>query len=87
MILYFTFLLWFYDYFTEIPIPAIEKIGVKKYLNAKQISKDEWQNVLTDEEFNITRNSGTELKFTGQFDKNFAPGKYNCLCCGASLFV
>lgn len=43
--------------------------------------------MLTENEFNVTRKSGTESAFTGKYDKHFKPGKYTCFCCGADLFL
>jgi peptide-methionine (R)-S-oxide reductase len=47
----------------------------------------EWQKVLSPEEYNVTRQAGTEPAYTGKYDKHFKPGKYSCLCCGVDLFV
>jgi len=63
---------------------AIHKLS-KKDPNA--ITDAEWKSVLSPEEYHITRQAGTEMAFTGKYDKNFAPGKYTCICCGADLFL
>jgi len=46
----------------------------------------EWQQELTPEQFEVTRNKGTEVPFTGEYDKFFEDGIYRCVCCGAELF-
>ena len=41
-------------------------------------NKDDLKNKLTPEEYYVTQNHGTEPAFSGEFDKNYAPGTY-CL--------
>ncbi len=47
---------------------------------------EEWRNLLTDEQFYITRQKGTEPAFSGALYKNQADGAYHCVGCGAPLF-
>ena len=47
---------------------------------------EEWKSMLTDEQYKITRNHGTERAFTGAYWDNKADGKYLCVCCGEELF-
>lgn len=47
---------------------------------------EEWKSMLTDEQYKITRNHGTERAFTGAYWDNKAAGKYLCVCCGEELF-
>ena len=42
--------------------------------------------LLTDEEFMVTRKQATERPFTGRYHASKAPGLYRCVCCGADLF-
>ncbi|TKR80476.1 hypothetical protein L596_014546 [Steinernema carpocapsae] len=67
--------------------PAIAKIESGNIEDPKSIPNAEWKKVLSSEEYHITREAGTEPKNSGKFDKFFKPGKYNCVCCGAALFV
>jgi peptide-methionine (R)-S-oxide reductase len=46
----------------------------------------EWKKQLTAEQFDVTRNAGTEIPFTGKYANNHADGLYTCLCCNTVLF-
>lgn len=52
----------------------------------KRKSEREWRDLLTDEQYHVTREKGTEPAFGGTYWKNEAPGKYECVCCGQPLF-
>ena len=41
---------------------------------------------LTDEQFEVTQNKGTERPFTGKYVDKKDDGVYQCICCGAQLF-
>lgn len=47
---------------------------------------DEWREILSAEEFEITRRAGTERAFTGIYNDTKTPGIYNCKCCDTPLF-
>ncbi|TVR04710.1 MAG: peptide-methionine (R)-S-oxide reductase [Deltaproteobacteria bacterium] len=47
----------------------------------------EWRAQLTDEQYRVTREGGTERPFTGQYWKSMEPGVYRCVCCGEELFT
>jgi peptide-methionine (R)-S-oxide reductase len=47
---------------------------------------DELRDRLSDEQYEITQNKGTERPFTGQYVENKADGVYSCVCCGVELF-
>ncbi len=49
-------------------------------------SDREWQAQLTDAEYAVCRNHGTEQAFTGRYHDCKDPGRYHCTCCGALLF-
>ncbi len=49
-------------------------------------SEDEWKAALTDDEFYITRQKGTERAFTGKYYDSKEKGQYLCKCCGEPLF-
>ena len=41
---------------------------------------------LTDEQYEVTQNKGTERPFTGQYVDHKEDGVYQCICCGNELF-
>jgi len=50
-------------------------------------SEDEWQAVLSKEQFRILREKGTEAPFTGEYDKHQPDsGVYTCAGCDAPLY-
>ncbi|WP_372634141.1 peptide-methionine (R)-S-oxide reductase MsrB [Fodinibius sp.] len=49
-------------------------------------SEAEWKEVLTDEQFRVTRKKGTEQPHSGQYCESHDPGLYACVCCGTELF-
>lgn len=46
----------------------------------------EWKKQLTAQEYNITREKGTEPSFTGRYWDNKKAGVYTCICCDNLLF-
>ena len=46
----------------------------------------EWKELLTEEQFQITRLKGTERAFSSDICSYFQPGRYTCVCCGTELF-
>jgi len=49
-------------------------------------SEDEWKSQLSDDEYRITRQAGTELAFSGKYYAYKKKGIYHCVCCGEPLF-
>jgi len=49
-------------------------------------SPEQWRQQLTDEEYQIAREKGTERAFTGKYYHNQEAGTYRCVCCGEPLF-
>jgi len=50
-------------------------------------SDEEWQSMLSPEEYYVTRRKGTERAFTGRYWDTFTPGIYRCVGCGTALFA
>jgi len=46
----------------------------------------EWKEELTDEQYNVCREKGTEPPFTGVYWDSKEKGTYNCSCCNVELF-
>jgi len=47
---------------------------------------EEWRRVLTPEQHRVTREKGTEPAYSSPLCSLFAPGQYECVCCGTLLF-
>jgi peptide-methionine (R)-S-oxide reductase len=47
---------------------------------------EEWRQLLTPEQFYVTRQKGTEPAFSGALYRNHDSGVYHCVACGAALF-
>lgn len=62
--------------------------------NGKQVmtekikkTKDEWRKILTQEQFNVLRQAGTERAFTSPLNKEHRKGTYICAGCELELFT
>jgi len=77
--------------------PAYQKIFVLSFTNERlsrenrvkekiKKSDEQWKSQLTDEQYRITREAGTEPAFTGKYYDNKEDGVYYCVCCNESLF-
>lgn len=49
-------------------------------------SEEEWKAQLTEEQYRITRQKGTERAHSSELCNLFEPSKYSCLCCETPLF-
>ncbi len=49
-------------------------------------SDQEWREELTDEQYYITRQKGTERPFTGKYNNFKEKGMFRCVNCGEPLF-
>ena len=49
-------------------------------------SESEWRQQLTPAAFNVAREDGTEMAFSGQYWNNHETGVYRCVCCDTALF-
>jgi len=51
-----------------------------------QLTEEQWKERLTDEEYDVLREEGTERPFSGEFDGHHADGTYVCAACGQPLY-
>ncbi len=59
----------------------------EKHMQGKITKSDsEWREILTEEEYYVLRQKGTERAFSGKYDKFYEDGKYYCAACGNLLF-
>jgi peptide-methionine (R)-S-oxide reductase len=49
-------------------------------------SDAEWRQELSEDEYRVLRQKGTEAPFSGEYDHVFEPGTYRCAGCGVELF-
>ncbi len=49
-------------------------------------NEEEWRSQLSEQQYAITREQGTELAFTGIYHDSKEPGTYRCVCCQSPLF-
>jgi peptide-methionine (R)-S-oxide reductase len=47
----------------------------------------EWRAQLTPEQYYVAREQGTEQAFSGEYDKFYQKGVYQCIGCGQDLFL
>ena len=48
--------------------------------------KEEWEKILSPEQYEITRRKGTEAPFAGEYCNHRENGIYQCVSCGNTLF-
>jgi len=54
--------------------------------NPGDLTDDQWRERLTDEQYRILRESGTEARFSGTYVDHDADGTYRCAACETVLF-
>jgi peptide-methionine (R)-S-oxide reductase len=67
----------------------VTELSVERETNMVQkvVKEDEeWRQVLTPEQFRITRMKGTEPPFSGKYHDFKKKGMFKCVCCGYELF-
>jgi peptide-methionine (R)-S-oxide reductase len=65
--------------------PAGKSLGIVRV--AKIVKTEaEWRALLSPQSFRIARQAGTEVAFTGEYDRNHADGIYHCICCDTALY-
>lgn len=46
----------------------------------------EWKKQLSQNQYHVTRQKGTEPPFSGEYEASNSAGVYKCVCCGQPLF-
>jgi peptide-methionine (R)-S-oxide reductase len=65
--------------------PAGKSLGIVRV--AKVVKTDaQWQAQLSPPSFRVARQAGTEVAFTGEYDRNHADGIYHCICCDTAIY-
>lgn len=52
----------------------------------KKMPEAWWKKKLTNQQYHVLREQGTEAPFTGKYVSNHEQGMYQCVACGAKLF-
>jgi len=76
---------------------AIDKISIAEFSDSgtptglvslgKVVKRDaEWKKQLSIEQYDVTREGGTERPFANEYEALRAKGVYRCVCCGTALF-
>jgi len=60
--------------------------GEGRVMKTVKKTNEEWKEILTPEQYNVLRKSGTERAFTGKYDNFYEQGLYLCAGCGTPLF-
>ncbi|HVP94666.1 MAG TPA: peptide-methionine (R)-S-oxide reductase MsrB [Methanoregulaceae archaeon] len=69
----------------KVPI-FVEKTGRVELLDRIVKSDEEWQKLLTKDQFEVARKKGTEPPFANKYYDFHEKGTYTCICCETDLF-
>ena len=51
-----------------------------------QMTQEDWRQVLSSVQYEVTRGHATEEPWTGKYNENKEAGMYSCVCCDVDLF-
>ncbi|GAB3812037.1 peptide-methionine (R)-S-oxide reductase MsrB [Pontibacter rugosus] len=69
----------------------IDVLKYAKYSNPEprvrvEKTEEEWQQLLTSQQYRVTREKGTEPPYRNVYCRSYEPGIYTCVGCGSLLF-
>jgi peptide-methionine (R)-S-oxide reductase len=64
----------------------LEKDMFENDKKIREMTDEDWKNKLTQEQYEVCRNKGTEIPFSGKYYYSKDKGIYKCACCGNELF-
>ncbi len=72
----------------EVSVVVQKEITNSSFEDSTKVKKtdSEWRSQLTDIQYNVLREKGTERAFTGEYWDNHKTGTYTCAACGTKLF-
>ncbi len=72
----------------DLKLVSIYSVKTGKVELVERIKKtdEEWKKSLSRESYNVARQQGTELAFTGKYHNCHEDGVYKCVCCDTDLF-
>jgi peptide-methionine (R)-S-oxide reductase len=70
----------------RIEVYSVE-LGRTITVDVVEMSDAEWRQKLSEQQYQVTRQQGTERAFTGALLDNHGEGVYRCAACGNDLFV
>jgi peptide-methionine (R)-S-oxide reductase len=69
----------------EMPVSEVDTSGVLSKAELPQ-TEAQWRERLTDKQYYVTREKGTERAFQNEYWDSKKMGIYRCVCCGQPLF-
>ena len=72
---------------SDSPTPTRQYNSGENLMYSIEKSDAEWKKELTEEQFRVLREKGTEAAYTGKYYKHDKEGVYRCAGCGHALFT
>ncbi len=60
--------------------------GINKGVKKMTKTNVEWKQILTPQQYDVTRNQGTEAPYSSPLNSNHEHGVFECVCCQLPLF-